>query len=328
MESQQNNRPGILIAIAAGALGILSLFAPVVLMILPAFFGYLLAARPWTRGLPALGIALVGTMVLSQWPTSLYVLSIYVPASIVLAVLLRKGVGRFETIAAVAALIGAGFYVLLCVPSLVAGGTPTSLMQEQVLMMMDVVGELPADMGAAGAELDAAKESLAMVTASLNDFRLALPELMPMILCLIGSVGAVISVPLAARWSSRVEKKIRPISAFRDWRLPREFLIGALILALGCGVLVLLKLEIAQTVWMAALVLIVLPLFVQGLCTVAFLLQKSSGGKVGVIVLLVLMCLLALPFAVVILTLLGAVEQALSLRRRITEAINQNQNKN
>jgi len=324
MQSQQNNRPGIFLALATGALGIVSLFAPVVLMILPAFFGYLLAARPWTRGLPALGIALVGTLALAQWPTGLYVLSIYVPASVLLALLLRKGAGRFETIAVVAALIAAGFYVLLCVPSLVAGATPTALMQEQVQMMMDGLQKLPADMGFTGAELDALEESMAMATASLNDFRLALPDLMPMILCLIGSIGGVISVPLAARWSSRADNKIRPIGPFRNWRLPREFLIGALILALGCGALVLFKLDIAQPVWMAVLVLIVLPLFVQGLCTLAFFLQNSTGGKVGLIIMLIVMCLIALLLVVAVMTLLGVLEQALSLRRRITEAMDQN----
>ncbi len=320
MNLEQKRRPTILFALLTGIVALLALFFPILLLILPAMFAYLAAVRPWSCFLPALVIAAVGTALLSQWPGWLHLLVIYLPASVLSGILLRRGVGRFEITAVAAALIAAGFYVLLCVPSLTQGLGPVGLMQQQVQEMIDSFRALPAQLTVTGQEAAGAEEYVAAVTAALNDFRLGLPTVMPAILCLMGSVGAVISVPLAATWCARADSaRFRAPTRFVDWRLPRGFVVGALILAVGSGVMALLELDIAQTVWTASLVLILLPLFVQGLCTLLFVIARSRGGKAVPIVVLVLAFVLAFPFVALILTLLGAVEQAFQLRRRIRE---------
>lgn len=316
-------RPTIWAVIITAAAAIVSLFVPIIYLILPALFAYLIATQPLKCFAPAAILSVAGTLILCGREGA-YVLALYLPAGIVAGLLIRKGKMAYRDIAIItAALIGAGLYVVLCLPSVVEGNGPLGMMESIFQSVVDQVklmteGEMAEYFGVAEADLQA---EIAALIGYLSDMKALLPTAMPALFCGVGCLGSILCVPLAQRWSRRAGLNIKPMAPFSRWQLPKEFVFGALILAVGSLVLSILKLDIAEPVWAASEVLIGFPLALQGLCVMIFILRGRRTGCLLPLIAVVLL-VFALLVLIAILILVGAIEQSTHLRRKMIDSGN------
>ncbi len=267
---------------AAALLALLPLFAPAAVLL----FGGAAAAALGALALPA--------AVCAVW---------YVQT---------RRLGGFLTASAAAAAAIAGLYAAVCLPGIVDGTGAFTAAQEGVRLLGEAVA-------AQLAGVPGYAESAAIAEQILSSMYLAVPVLLTGVLCVLGALFGFFTAVLFFAFTRRRRAAcgLAAPKPFRLWVIPRRYVPGIVLLYVMALVLRLSGFANADAVYNTVGSLLNLPLMVQGLSLVAFLLSlRSRPGKALSAVTYVLIGVL-FPLTSSMLTTVGLFDLFLRFRDRV-----------
>ncbi len=270
---------------AAALLALLPLFAPAAVLL----FGGAAAAALGALALPA--------AVCAVW---------YVQT---------RRLGGFLTASAAAAAAIAGLYAAVCLPGIVDGTGAFTAAQEGVRLL----GEAVAAQLALHAGVPGYAESAAIAEQIFSSMYLAVPVLLTGVLCVLGALFGFFTAVLFFAFTRRRRAAcgLAAPKPFRLWVIPRRYVPGIVLLYVMALVLRLSGFANADAVYNTVGSLLNLPLMVQGLSLVAFLLSlRSRPGKALSAVTYVLIGVL-FPLTSSMLTTVGLFDLFLRFRDRV-----------
>lgn len=267
---------------AAALLALLPLFAPAAVLL----FGGAAAAALGALALPA--------AVCAVW---------YVQT---------RRLGGFLTASAAAAAAIAGLYAAVCLPGIVDGTGAFTAAQEGVRLLGEAVA-------AQLAGVPGYAESAAIAEQIFSSMYLAVPVLLTGVLCVLGALFGFFTAVLFFAFTRRRRAAcgLAAPKPFRLWVIPRRYVPGIVLLYVMALVLRLSGFANADAVYNTVGSLLNLPLMVQGLSLVAFLLSlRSRPGKALSVVTYVLIGVL-FPLTSSMLTTVGLFDLFLRFRDRV-----------
>lgn len=267
---------------AAALLALLPLFAPAAVLL----FGGAAAAALGALALPA--------AVCAVW---------YVQT---------RRLGGFLTASAAAAAAIAGLYAAVCLPGIVDGTGAFTAAQEGVRLLGEAVA-------AQLAGVPGYAESAAIAEQLFSSMYLAVPVLLTGVLCVLGALFGFFTAVLFFAFTRRRRAAcgLAAPKPFRLWVIPRRYVPGIVLLYVMALVLRLSGFANADAVYNTVGSLLNLPLMVQGLSLVAFLLSlRSRPGKALSAVTYVLIGVL-FPLTSSMLTTVGLFDLFLRFRDRV-----------
>lgn len=267
---------------AAALLALLPLFAPAAVLL----FGGAAAAALGALALPA--------AVCAVW---------YVQT---------RRLGGFLTASAAAAAAIAGLYAAVCLPGIVDGTGAFTAAQEGVRLLGEAVA-------AQLAGVPGYAESAEIAEQIFSSMYLAVPVLLTGVLCVLGALFGFFTAVLFFAFTRRRRAAcgLAAPKPFRLWVIPRRYVPGIVLLYVMALVLRLSGFANADAVYNTVGSLLNLPLMVQGLSLVAFLLSlRSRPGKALSVVTYVLIGVL-FPLTSSMLTTVGLFDLFLRFRDRV-----------
>ncbi len=303
----------VALSILIGLCGFAGAYMPLLLLLMPALLGFVLAA--WggicfavsAATAAALAFALLGAA------DGISVLAVFLPAAILIGCFLRNKQPYRSAVIAASLALAAGYYCLICLPGVLEGSGPFKMMEDFFLSMADMLETQAAPLLDAGILLEADLTLMLDVTRSMS---LMAPEMT------VGSIG-ILSMGfglldvLIARMLAKRTVELKPMAPFHRWQLSRQYTPIAF-LALGAALLtLLLKLNNAGAVFVVAECVVLLPVALMGLAFLEFLSRiPGSGGSVRRAITYVCIVLL-FPYSLAFLLVIGFIDRALRIRKRV-----------
>lgn len=282
-------------------------YLPVVPLLLPG----LLAVLGIVMGLPALLIAIAAGVVLRfaffQNAADLLMLLAYIPASIVLSWQLRRRGSNLSAAVLTCAFTIVGMWVIFYVLASMNGQSISGL-------ILDQLSWSPQEMAPLLPGID--EETLMQTHRAYTLFAQTTAQLFLSILIFIGMFSGLLSLLIARGVSRRFGAQLAPMSPLSRWQLPRHFSWGILTLCGGLALLWALNLQGTEPIVSAVQVIILMPLLCQGASLLQFFMLRNGMGKAGSMTLVILISVLLS----MLLVFVGAMEQALRLRKRVDES--------
>lgn len=299
-----------LIAAAVGLIGFVAPHLPLLYAVMPAAYGLVGAACGAGTLCFSLLISAAGAAFAGADMTGLV---LYLPASLAIGLIVFYKRPWRTAAAVTAGAMFLGMYCIVCLPGVLNGTGPYG----PVISTAKEVGELlSAEFTAAGAAAQAEA-----VQEIISNYVAIIPDSLLSTLLLTSLVWAGLSL-VCVRAILRKKRDLRPMAPFREWRLPKGFAVGCLILLLGGFLLDLSGLSYAGAVYSCAEIIALLPLCLQGVALCDFLWyfrRKNVWGRVIAIAFLILL----LPTSVFLFGALGLIDQFAKLRRRLSEQAKQ-----
>lgn len=223
-----------------------------------------------------------------------------------------RRLGGFLTASAAAAAAIAGLYAAVCLPGIVDGTGAFTAAQEGVRLLGEAVA-------AQLAGVPGYAESAEIAEQLFSSMYLAVPVLLTGVLCVLGALFGFFTAVLFFAFTRRRRAAcgLAAPKPFRLWVIPRRYVPGIVLLYVMALVLRLSGFANADAVYNTVGSLLNLPLMVQGLSLVAFLLSlRSRPGKALSVVTYVLIGVL-FPLTSSMLTTVGLFDLFLRFRDRV-----------
>ena len=115
---------------------------------------------------------------------------------------------------------------------------------------------------------------------------------------------------------------IPAISKFSEWRVPRFFTGGMVLLILGSVILMITDSPSAEAVSSTISVIFSIPFIIQGLALIDFLILNSKKNVTVKRVIIYILCGLLIPFASSVLVMTGCFEQLFRIRDKLSQGKN------
>ena len=291
----------IALCVLFGLAAVLGVYVETLFLLLPAVFGFVWAAWGGICCAVSLGTAAAVLLVCFGSTQTLYALALFAPASLCVGCCLRfKKPYRTAAVSAAAA-IAAGYYCLLCLPSLLAGEGPFAAMEETLLTLADAMASLGREFAQAGFDAAATEPMVELLRAA----SLLAPEITCIIIVSCGMAFGLMDVVLARRMALAAKAQLKPMAPFPLWQLSKNYTIGAAVLFVSALLVLLLKLNNANAVFVVAECVIFLPLMLMGVCFMDFL-TRITGGNGKLRRALFYVCIVMLfPYSAIFLHLFG-----------------------
>lgn len=241
---------------------------------------------------------------------ALYALALLLPAAVVLTFFFQKKLPYRTALACVTACFAVAYYVELCLPSLLAGKDAYDAMREltrQVLSLYEAMGEVGKSMGYAFA-------IPAVVSAALLDMT---PQLTMITIMATAMTLAFADVLLLERFARKHGAQLKPMAKLWDWRITRESLVGAGILAAGAIAVRLLALKNAGAIVVTIEMILLGEFSLNGFCYSEYIsrvIVRQSGARRAFRYVLYI---LFFPYSLIVLCLSGVAECVFNLRGRM-----------
>ena len=310
------NKPSfkqVALSILIGLMGYVGAYMPILLLLMPALLGFVLAA--WGGVCFAFGAATAAALTfgLLGLADGLSVLAVFLPAAFIIGFYLKKKQPYRTAVVAASLALAVGYYCLICLPGVLAGEGPFKLMEDFFLSMAKMLETQAAPLLEAGILLE---EDLTLVADMARSMSLMAAEMT------VGSIG-ILSMGfglldvLIARMLAKRTVELKPMAPFYRWQLSKQYTVIAF-LALGTALFTyLFKLNNAGAVFVAAECVVLLPVVLMGLCFLEFLSKvPGSGGNVRRILTYVCVVLL-IPYSLAFLLVIGFIDRAARIRRRV-----------
>lgn len=266
-------------------------------------------------GIAAAAAAVVALVIgRAEWPAGL-LLSLLVPAaSLLIAEFQRRKLGGFLTAAAAAASVITLLYATVCLPPLLRGAGAFAGIEAYVTDLTALFEESFAPLRAYP-ELTRMVELYETIFASLPA---AVPLMAASVICSLGGICALLGVVLFFALTRRKRETLglRAPKPFRLWTVPRTYLGGFMLLYLLTFVLELIGLDSAQAVYNTVSALLGLPLTVQALSLIAYLLMRRKHPARSLNAVVFVAIGLLYPLAEQMLVTVGLFDLLLRIRER------------
>ncbi len=285
-------------------------FAPILLLLLPGFYAFIGAA--W--GLLSFGVCLSASALavvlaagLADF-SSLLLLALYVPATLLLYHSLHKRLPWRSAVWAGSLAMGLGLYLLLCLPSLLAGNGPFGDFEDTFRFLGDQLALAAPQMGFSAAQVSQIRTYSAYL-------QLTAPSLVTGTLVSMAMVFGL-AAPLIGRGLCRAAGvQTRPMARFANWQIDKNLAQGLGVFLAGALVVYLLGINNAGAVITAVECIAGGPFLLMGLCCIAYL-RAVRGRGAGYLAAMYIAMVVLLPLSLYILVTLGFMDRVLRLRRQ------------
>lgn len=294
-----------------GLAAVLGVYAETVFLLLPAVFGFAWAAWGGICCAVCIGTAAAALSACFGLTETLYALALFAPASLCVGYCLRFGKPYRVAAVSAAAAITAGYYCLICLPSVLAGEGPFAGMEATLLALADSLEKMGDPLALTGAL--ASTENMVKTIRAMS---LLAPEITCIAITSFGMAFGLINVVLARRMALAAKVQLRRMAPFPLWHLSRNYTIGSLVL-LGAALLtLLLRLNNANAVLVMAECVVFLPLMLMGVCFMDFLTHIMGGNGALRRALFYICIVLLFPYSAIFLLILGFVDRISTFRQR------------
>ena len=293
-----------IVAAVIGLLGFAAPQLPFLYIIMPAAYAcvgaaYGAGALCFSLIISAAGAAFVSADMMS--------IALYLPAALALGLMMYYKRPWRNAAALTAGAMFLGMYCIVCLPGVISGTGPYG----PIIATAKEIGTLITNEFTA---LGAVEQAEA-VNKIIGNYIAIVPDSLLATLLMTSMVWAGLSL-LVTRAILKKKREFRPMAPMREWRLPKGFVLGTLILLAGGFILSAMDFAYAAAVIACAEIIALLPLSLQGVALCDFfwyLRRKNAVGRVLAIVLLVLL----LPTSVIFFSMLGFVEQISKIRLKL-----------
>ena len=308
-------KPAVMLPLGA-ALALLTALFPIALLLAPACWAA--GARGSRPAALALPLGIFGGILLllyggAQWSFFFCLFALGAACALGVYFMQAKGVGWFNTAAALSAGSILILYLCVCLPGILSGEGAFAAVQASIDEFMAILRPMAE---AQVQSMDASRGELvelyfdSMATAAST-------TLVPM-LCL-GGMALGLSNTLFFRLFCRgMQPPAAPMRPFRRWSIPQGYTVGIFVLLIGSVALEFTGADYSYALSNTVNILVGVPLVIQGLCVVDdWIVVRARGKKPGGKRVLVY-----LPLGLVVLLwptplmLLGCLEQVAHLRGR------------
>ena len=310
--SPNQARTGLLVLLLAVVAAVAAAYVPLFLIITPALWAYAGArTRPYWMAIPAAVFAYAMFTFEPAVVASAFTAGALL-AAVILLVLMTHGFSNSDTVLILCGVFLVTLYTAICVPGLLEGRAAYADIQA-------VMGDARAIYLAGIAQYpQLTPEAVKTVQQMVDALYDAVPTMFVAVLCILASaLGLCNLLFFRAFCRKQAQIKLSPMRAFRDWSLPRSMTFGLFAILIGSVVLELTGWEFAESFSVTANYLLCIPLFLQGLSVVDFMLSRAPKNVTAVrtlayIGIVVLNQLLLLP-----LVIMGAFDQIFHVRDRM-----------
>lgn len=303
---------GWLILLISVAVACIAAFFPYALLVAPALWAYAGArTKPYWMLLPIATFALC-TLQLDSPEILAGLYGAAVLASVIIYFMMTRRMSNSETALMLAGVFLVGLYASICLPGVLAGRGAFADIQSQMSAIIEVNREALKNTPQIDAAMaQSALDMMDMIEQSVATYFVA-------VLCVFASVlglGNLLFFRLFCR--KHPEISISPIRPFRDWTLPRSVTLGLFILLVGSLVLELADWEFADGFAATANILVAMPLFLQGLSVMDFIIVRSKKNIVITRTLAYIGTLILFRYTAYALLLIGCFDQIFRIRLRM-----------
>lgn len=299
----------VLIGIGAAA----GVFFSPVLLIAPAFLGYVGAA--WSVNCLVVGLSSMAAVLLGLFGVSepLFALAVVLPASAAIAVGIRKQeLAHRNIVMLTCALMAVGLYALLCGSGLIAGEGAFSQMKEAVELYKQMFLEVANSMALSAAQTDMLNETFAVLNMLAPEITIS-SVIGPALL--FGFFDYVIARAMA----KRAGVPVRGMAKFFTWEISKSQSVGSLILLVGTLALSFLDIENVGALLVAVELIVFGPVLLMGVSFIEFFAKTraKNGGTFRALVYVVSAILL--PYSALMYIMLAFIDKVLRIRKRYFE---------
>ena len=304
---------GWLILLISVAVAFIAAFFPYALLVAPALWAYAGArTKPYWMLLPIATFALC-TLQLDSPEILAGLYGAATLASVIIYFMMTRRMSNSETALMLAGVFLVGLYASICLPGVLAGRGAFADIQSQMSAIISVNREALKNTPQIDAAMaQSALDMMDMIEQSVATYFVA-------VLCVFASVlglGNLLFFRLFCR--KHPEISISPIRPFRDWTLPRSVTLGLFILLVGSLVLELADWEFADGFAATANILVAMPLFLQGLSVMDFIIVRSKKNIVITRTLAYIGTLILFRYTAYALLLIGCFDQIFRIRLRMS----------
>lgn len=276
MHLQQKKSARELLPLVAGVLAaILCVLFPVALLIAPALWAYAMCkTKPVSLALFAGVFAVPEIMMLGAFNGACFSL-LAIGCAAVLYYMQTKRMSNAYTVAFLSGVALLALYALVCLPGILSGegafAAAQQLMQESADAFQSLLAAVPA--------LPA--ENAALLTESLDTYIQSVPALVVPALVIVSGVlglGNFLFFRLFARGKGFA---ISPLCPFRFWSIPGSLTTGLIVMLVGSLIMGLTGWSHAAALSNTVNAIVGMPLILQGLCVLDFLLSRKADGRVA-----------------------------------------------
>lgn len=271
LKQENTKRRGwFLLAISAVA-GLVTIWFPAGLIIVPALWAYAGArTKPAWMALPAV-IYAVGAISFYTTVAAIGMTVCMAGAAVALYGMQIKRVGNTYTALTLAGVFLFGLYVSIALPGILSGDGAFAAIQTAMDGMIDFYRQ------ALTQAADANAEYISLINEYLDAFSEAVPTYIVPALCIFSGVMGLSNFLFFRLFCRKhPEIPIAQMRAFRYWTLPRSMMLGLLLLLVGSLVFEWSGWSYSDSLGNTVNVLVGMPLLLQGLCVVDFLLVRSG----------------------------------------------------
>ncbi len=310
-QENAQHRVWLILAISAAA-GLVAIWIPVGLIIVPALWAYAGArTKPVWMALPAV-IYAVGVFSFYTAVAAIGMIVCVAGTTAVLYYMQTKRVSNTYTALTLAGVFLLGLYISVALPGVMSGDGAFAAIVSALDEMIDFYRQALSQAGAANAEY------VSMANTYLDALSDAMPSYIVPALCIFAGalgLGNLLFFRLFCKKHSEIA--LPPMRAFRYWSLPRSMMFGLLLLLVGSLVLEWSGWTFADSFGNTVNVLVGMPLLLQGLCVIDFLIvrkKKSVSTRRAIIytAIGILFSIAQMP-----LILIGCFEQIFHFRIRV-----------
>ena len=297
--------------------GAVTAVLPVGFLLVPGLFAYgMFRTRPAFLALFAASFLLPALLLYS--PLTAGSLTLLLGGSaLVLYLFSGWKAGNGYTVLALSGISAACLYAVLCLPGILSGEGAFAPVQRAIDDVLALSRETIDVMVAAGANpetADALREYYDLLSASVPTY------LVPVICCGAGVLGLsnllFFRLFIRKRWA---EYGLAPLRPFRLWQIPRSIVYGLFALLAGSLLMEWTDWGYAEGLSATVGAMAAMPLVLQGLCVVDFLLYRTGRNVTGKRVAVYIATGLLFSLLQSSLLILGGFEQLFHLRARMGE---------
>ncbi len=290
-------------------IGLAGTFLTPALLLAPAVLAFLLAAwGPWCAG-AALAAALCACGLIGGVPAAGYMAATALPAGLIIGLCLRGKKPYRTAVTASAFALGAALYAMLCLNSILAGEDPFYGMRELLAAVGNSVGEIAAMM-------QAGEETVAAVTQTMALMKEGAAQLTVGYVFIGGMLFGLLDVAFAHALCKKAGLSLKPMAPMPLWQLSKNYTWASLTALVGALAVMLLGLDNADAVFVAAECVVLGPLALMGFCLMDFMTRLGRPGSKGRRIFLYVATLLLLPYSVLLLAAFGLTDRFMKTRRR------------
>ena len=319
METKIPNRPKedgspLPVLLGAACTGAAAVFIPLGLLIAPALFAYAMCrAKPAYLALFGGVYAVLSFLFLPAF-TALCLSALCLGMAAALYWMQTRKMSNTYTALALSGIALAALYAAACLPGILSGEGAFAPIQAMVDAAIDTTRQVTAS--AVSGLPETLSAGVQEYFALLDSFSQMVPSLIVPCLCMAAGLLSLVNLLFFHLFAGKGGLNVSRLRPFRLWAIPQRIMYGMIFLLIVSLIFAWSGWDYANALSSTVNVLVGMPLMLQGLCVVDFLIVRSGNNITTKRVLIYLAAALLFVYAQALLMMLGCFDQLFRFRMR------------